>query len=181
MKITTIMKVGILLKLKSQNSAYIVSFDTFAIQPFIKENKMMSRVIERNQVLFLPRKPFHTISKSCTYYGKSFKTAINSSKYILHKRHKLPFIIAHDHGLPLIFLPTMSPTSEHNIWIALHAIENFKGDNMGCTIYLANDYSIDVNVSEGTIQRQYALGQLLKINFLKKQRQLLGSTSFINN
>ena len=156
-------------------STYIVSFNTFVLQPVLKEDRMTTGVIERDRLVTVPRKPVHIIRKSCLYYGKSFQTATNSSKLILNKSHKVPIVVAHDFGTPLIFIPTMSATSEHNVWISLHAIENLKGDNMGCTIYFGNDYSIKVNVSEATINRQYTLGSLLQKNFQKKQRQLNGN------
>lgn len=165
-------------KEKLKQKSYTASFDTFVLQPILQENRMSTRVIERNQLLVIPNKASHIISKTCTYYGKSLKTATNSSKFVLHKSHKLPIVVAHDYGIPLIFLPTMSYTSEQNVWIAWHAIENLQGDDMGCTIYLANNYSIRVNVSEQTLYRQYTLGSILERNFRKKQRQLSGSPNF---
>ena len=81
--------------------------------------------------------------------------------------------------MPFIFLPTMSPTSPHNVWIALHAIENIKSNKMGCIIYLENNRYIQVNVSATTMHRQYTFGSFLEKDFLKKQRQL-NRPSFYN-
>jgi len=146
----------------------------------MKENRMTTQIIERDQILTIPRKSLHIVRKSCQYYENSLDAAKNSSKLILHKSHKLPIVVAHDFGLPLILIPTMSFDSEHNVLIALHAIENFQGDSMGCTIYLENNYSIKVNVSEATIYRQYSLGTIIEKNFHKKQRQLSRHSSFGN-
>lgn len=153
-------------------SPYIISFDTFMLQPVIKDNKMTTRIVERSKELTSPRKPLHLVRRSCHYYGNSYKSATNSAKLILSKSHKIPIVIAHDFGKPLVFLPTMSPNSEHNIWISLHAIDNVKANKMGCTIFLENKSSFKVNVSEATIHRQHTLGSVLKKKYQKKFRQL---------
>ena len=88
------------------------------LQPVIKGNKISTRVIERNCELNIPRKPIHIVKKSCDYYGGSFQNSTNTAKLALGKHHKTPIIVAHDFGTPYIFLPTMSPTSEQNIWIS---------------------------------------------------------------
>lgn len=151
---------------------YHISFETFALQPIVQENKISTLIIEQHKEFIIPKKPSHIVRKSCDFYGGSMKIATSMSKHTLGNRHKTPIIIAHDFGMPFIFLPTMSPTSEHNVWISLHAIENIKPDKMGCIIHLENNRSIKLNVSPTTMHRQYTLGCFLEKDFLKKQRQL---------
>ena len=162
-----------------KTSNYHISFETFALQPVMQENKISTLVIEQNHEFIIPRKPSHIVRKSCDFYGGSLENATNASRYTLGNRHKTPIIIAHDFGMPFIFLPTMSASSLHNVWISLHAIENIKPDNMGCIIHLVNDRSIKVNVSPTTMHRQYTFGSFLEKDFLKKQRQL-NRPSFYN-
>ena len=166
---------------KKRIGSYIVSFDTFLLQPVIKGNKISTRVIERNGELNVPRKPIHIVRKSCDYYGGSLQNSTNTAKLALGKRHKTPIIVAHDFGVPYIFLPTMSPTSEQNIWVSYSAIDNIEPDDMGCIIYLENDRSFKFNVSATTMYRQYAVATLLEKNFLKKQRQLNRPSNFENS
>jgi len=151
---------------------YIVSFDTLLLLPMVKGNKISTLVIERNGELNVLRKPIHIVKKSCDYYGGSLQNSTNTAKLAIGKRHKTPIIVAHDFGVPYIFLPTMSPNSEQNAWISYSAIEKIEPDNMGCTLYLENDLSFKFDISSTTMYRQYAVATLLEKNFLKKQRQL---------
>ena len=165
---------------KKQIANYIVSFDTFMLQPVNKGNKIATRVIERNGELSVPRKPIHIVKKSCDYYGGSLQNSMNTAKLTLGKHHKPPIIVAHDFGIPYIFLPTMSPTSEQNIWVSYRAIDNIEPTDMGCIIYLENNRSFKVNISAATMYRQYTFASILEKNFLKKQKQLNRPSPFGN-
>lgn len=160
---------------------YVISFDTFMLQPVNVDNKIVAtRVIERNCELTIPKKPIHIVKKSCDYYGGSLQTSINIAKIALGKHHKTPIIVAHDFGTPYIFLPTMSPTAEENIWISYHAIDFIERDNVGSIVHLENNLSFKVNISASTMYRQYAFGNLLEKNFYKKQKHLNRPSSFSN-
>nr|WP_192598723.1 competence protein ComK [Sporosarcina limicola] len=160
-------------------SNYIVSFDTFMLQPIYQDNKISTRVIERNGEIYIPRKPIHIIKKSCEYYGGSLQNSTNSARLTLRKRHKTPIIIANDFGKPCIFLPTISPNSEQNVWFLYHAIDNIESNPLGCTVYMENNRSFKVNISATTMYRQYAFCSILEKDFLKKQKQLSRPSSFM--
>ncbi|WP_318617924.1 competence protein ComK [Sporosarcina sp. YIM B06819] len=156
---------------------YIVSFDTFMLQPIEVGNTISTHVIERNGELNVPRKPIHIVKKSCDYYGGSLQTSINTARLALRNRHKTPIIVAHDFGTPYIFLPTMSPASEQNAWISYRAIDDIEPDKMSSIIYFENNRSVKINISGATMHRQLAFCKLLEKKFLNKQR-LLNSPSF---
>ena len=166
------------LKNKKRSAQYIISFDTFMLRPMFQDNKVFTHVNERNGDLSVPRQPIHIVKNSCDYYGNSLHNSTNSSKMVLGKRHKTPIILAHDFGIPYIFLPTMSPSSDQNVWISYNAIENIEEDNLGCIITLENGRSFKLNVSPTTMYRQYAFATILEKNFLKKQRQLNRPSTF---
>jgi competence protein ComK len=166
------------LKKPNLSSKYHVSFDTFILQPVKKGNKIETRVMERDGELTVPRKPHHIISKSCIYYGGSLQNATNSTTDTIGIRHKIPIIVAHDYGMPCIFLPTMSPSSEQNVWLAFHAINYFLPDDMGCVVHFENGQSILLNISVATMQRQYSYAALLSKNFVYRQKQLNRPSSF---
>ena len=160
-----------------QYSPYLISLDTFVLEPFPMDNKPGTRVLERTKEFIIPHKPIHTVRKSCLHYGNSLKSATNTAKIFLNHRQKVPIVIAYDHGRPLVFLPTMSANSEHNVWIALHAISNYKTTKKGwCMIYLDYNLSIEVNVSQITFDRQYTLGALLEKEYKRKYGRLNGTS-----
>ena len=163
---------------KKRNVSYIVSFDTFMLQPVIKGNKLSTRIIERNRELDIPGKPLHIVKESFSHYGGSLQNSMNTAKLTFGKRHKTPIILAHDFGVPYIFIPTMSPASELNTWILHSAIENIEEDNLGSIIHFENNRSFKVNVSATTMYRQSAFATILEKNFYKKQRGLNRPSTF---
>ncbi|NYF23886.1 competence protein ComK [Sporosarcina sp. JAI121] len=169
------------MKKKKKTENYIVSFDTFMLQPVIKDNQVSTQVIERNGVVHVPRKPLHIVKKSCEYYAGSFQNSTNNAKLVIGKRHKLPIIVAHDFGVPYIFLPTMSPSADQNTWISHNAIENIEEHDLGSVILLENGQSFVLNVSATTMHRQHSFATILEKIFLKKQRQLNRLSPFRGN
>ncbi len=159
---------------------YIVSFDTFILKPVLEDNRISTRIIERNGEFSIPRKPLHIVRKSCEHYGGSLQNSTNSARITLNNRHKTPIIIASDFGRPCIFMPTISPHSEQNIWFSYHAIENIEATPLGCKIHLENQRSFTTTISASTMYRQYAFCAILEKNFLKKQQQLSRPSTFVN-
>ncbi|WP_203245904.1 competence protein ComK [Sporosarcina beigongshangi] len=151
---------------------YVISFDTFMLQPVTVGETISTLVIERNREFLVPQRPIHIVRKSCNYYGNPLQNSVNFAKIALGNHHKMPIIVAHDFGIPYIFLPTMSPTSEQNVWISYHAITRIEPDDLGCVIHFENNRSYRVNISAPTMYRQISFCNLLEKDFAKKQKQL---------
>ncbi|AOV08538.1 competence protein ComK [Sporosarcina ureilytica] len=155
---------------------YIISTNTLVLQTIRKESRLMTLIMEKDNQFTHPRKALHLIRASCRHYGTSLKVATHNAKNILNNRHKVPIVVAFDHGTPLIMIPTLSTASEQNIWIAFHAIVNIKPEGAGCTIIeLTNQHFIKVDSSETTIQRQIALAYLLQRDYKQKFSQFGGA------
>ncbi|KXH84120.1 competence protein ComK [Sporosarcina sp. HYO08] len=158
---------------------YVITFDTFMLQPIRDGNKLSTRVIERNNDFILPRKPLHIVRKSCDHYGGSLQNSTNTAKHTLGNKHKTPIILAQGFGAPYIFLPTLSPNSEQNVWISYHAIDYFETHGLGSIVHLENNQSFKLNIASTTLYRQYSFAGFLEKNFLKRQKQLMNPTQMI--
>lgn len=158
---------------------YLINSDTFVLQPIREDYKLSTRVIERNAEFELPKKPIQIVKKTCELYGASLKTRTLTARHALGNRHKTPIVVAHAFDTPYIFLPTMSPNSEENIWISYQAIVDFQEENVGCSILLENGYKVKVNVSTPTMWRQFAFAALLERDFAKKQFLLHRPRTFL--
>ena len=157
------------LQMMNPKSQFVISTSTFVLQTIRKENSLKTQIIEGDHTFIHPRKSMHLIRAACQHYGTSLKVATSHARRILNNRHKVPILVAFDRGIPLIMIPTMSSTSEQNIWISFHSIVNYKADELGNTIiYLMNNHSITVNVSESTIQRQVSLAHILQLDYQNK-------------
>lgn len=158
---------------ESFTANYIVTFDTFLLQPIRVKDAVATHVIERSAEFTVPRKPIHIVRKSCLYYGGSLQNSTNTARLTLRNRHKLPIVLTHGFGRPYIFLPTLSPSSEQNLWIAYHAIDNYEADGLGSVVHFENGRTVSLNISALTLQRQHSFAAILEKDFLKKQQLLL--------
>lgn len=158
---------------------YYLSFDTLMLQPKIDGNKVFTRVIERNRTLTVLKKSIHIVTSSCNFYGSSYTTVMNTSKRLFgDNKQKAPFLLTNGFGIPFIFIPTLSPTSDQNVWISYHAIDFYAADGLGISVTLENGMKYKLDISVPTMNRQYALAKLLERDFMKRQRSY-DRTSFL--
>jgi len=150
---------------------YYLSFDTLMLLPIEEGNKIFTRVIERNRTLTVLQKPIHIVTGSCSFYGSSYKNVMNTSRLLFgDNKQKAPLLTANAFGIPLIFIPTLSPLSDQNVWISYHAIDFFEVDGLGISVTLENGEKYKLGISMPTMYRQYSLAKLLEKNFLRKQK-----------
>src|SRR6476660_7774639 len=98
---------------------YHLSYDSLMLLLKEEGNKVFTRVIERNRTLTVAKKSIQIVTSSCTFYGSSYKTVMNTSKRLFgDNKQKAPFILTNAFGIPLIFIPTLSPQSDQNVWIS---------------------------------------------------------------
>lgn len=151
------------------NKPYIISANTLCLQTKRKENRIQTLVVDKDKTFLHPRRPLHLIRSSCHHYNTTLEVVTRFAKKILNDRHKVPIAIAVDHGIPLIMIPTLAASSEQNIWIAFHAIKNFRPSEAGFTVIeLTDNYHLKIQTSEATIQRQIALAYLLQREYQSK-------------
>ena len=169
-----------MLDVKVLKAPYYVSFDTFVLEPYVYDDEIITRVIERRQEFLVKEKPLQIVKNSINLYGGSFKQATHYAKQVIGNYHKTPIIVAHDYGIPYIFIPTLSPNSDHNVWIASHSIDNYSAVPQGCMVYLENNQAVKVNVSFNTIARQYSFANTLGKRFDKVRRHLNNPHEFFD-
>lgn len=158
---------------------YHISFDTLMLQPKGEGTKTFTRVIERNRTLTVPKKSIHIVTSSCAFFGSSYTTVMNTSRRLFgDNKQKAPFLLANGFGIPFIFIPTLSPLSNQNVWISYHAIDFYEADGLGTSITLENGKKYKLDISETTMNRQYALAKLLERDYMKRQRSY-DRTSFL--
>ena len=170
---------GIEMDLTEFATRYHVSYDTLMLLPKEEGNKLFTRVIERTRTLTIAKKPIHIVNGSCIFYGSNYKVVMNTSKLLFgDNKQKAPLLIANAFGIPLIFIPTLSPQSDQNVWLSYHAIDFFKEDGLGTIVTLENGERFKLDISITTMQRQYSLARLLERDFLKAQR-IMDRSSFL--
>ncbi|MDN4606762.1 competence protein ComK [Sporosarcina highlanderae] len=156
---------------KDLNTRYIITEKTFVLAPEkTVDNKVFTRVMEREKTLIVSKKPIHIVTRSCAEYGSDYTTALKASKVLFgNNRQKSPILLANSYGTPYIFIPTLSPQSDQNVWIAYHAIDLFNTDGLGTSVYFDNGQRFKTEISAPTLYRQYALARMIEKDFLKKR------------
>lgn len=154
-------------------SNYLVSFNTVSLEPIWIEHKLCTRVTENHAEFIVKMKPINIIKKSLLFYGTSYKHATFFSKEAIGNLHKVPIIVSHDFGHPLIMMPTLSPESDGNIWISFSAVDYYSQNSIGqCLVHFTNTKVIPVNVSYSTMCRQFVLCHFLTNHFQKTRQHI---------
>ncbi|WP_040224732.1 competence protein ComK [Bhargavaea cecembensis] len=157
------------MEIKKLSSPYFITFDTLSLEPTKVDGKPYTIVTEKKEQFLLERRPLYNLKKSCELYGTTLRQAVQTSSRLIGNHHKVPVLIVQDLGMPCILMPTLSPQSEANIWIALHGVDDYWGDSAGCEIRLENGNIIETDVSVQTMNRQYALACRLDKKFSRMQ------------
>ncbi|MGE7090226.1 competence protein ComK [Lysinibacillus sp. NPDC048646] len=153
-------------------NGYLMSFNTYLLQPIQHDSKIFTRVIDKHNELIVTRKPMHVLRKSCLSLGTTYEAAKYSAKRFFGNQHKLPIVVAYDYGFPCIFLPTYSPNSIHNTWIGLHAISNIIPNEIGCIVTLKNGMHIELTITYASISKQFVNASMLYKHYMGERKQL---------
>lgn len=154
-------------------SNYLVSFNTIALEPIWIEHKLCTRVIENHAEFIVKMKPINIIKKSLLFYGTSYKHAAFFSKEAIGNLHKVPIMVSHDFGHPIIMMPTLSSESDGNIWISFSAVDYYTQNSLGqCLVHFRNAKVVPVNVSYTTMCRQFVLCHFLTNHFQKTRQHM---------
>lgn len=62
---------------------YLVSFNTYVLQPIQHNSKIFTHVIDKHNELIVTRKPLHVLRKSCISLGTTYEAAKQSAKRFL--------------------------------------------------------------------------------------------------
>ncbi|AYC30127.1 competence protein ComK [Paenisporosarcina cavernae] len=158
---------------QSYISEYLVTFSTLALVPHTINGRLYTRVIENHAEFVVHQKPLTIIKKSLAFYGTTLSQSILYSRQIVGNLNKVPIILSHDFGSPLILFPTLSPESEHNIWIAFGAIDHYDQTVKGqCTVHFKRDKKLEVPSSFNTMCRQFFLCHYLTNHYMKMRETL---------
>lgn len=158
--------------------SYIMSFNTFYLEPFKKDNRIYSRIIDKHNEIIVSQKPMYVIRKSCLFLGTNYEATRSLSKQFFGNQHKLPIILTHDFGIPCIFIPIFSARSDLNAWIGLHAIEQAMPFQNGTKVILKNGEELMLSTQYGAFSKQFVNAFMLKKHFLKVRRALIEDSSF---
>ncbi|WP_343795362.1 competence protein ComK [Bacillus carboniphilus] len=155
------------MKKRNVRNDYEISPNTMAILPHKYGSRVFSSVLEVNDSLIVPKKPFETIEHSCGYYGSSFGGRKEGTRQLMSVTHKAPVAIDPYHFI--YFFPTHSPTREQCAWISLLHVLDFSPANQDETkVTFINKQSITLPISIDTFKNQLFRTSFLMVRFMQR-------------
>jgi len=148
---------------------YEINPQTMAIIPMEYGSKIYSKILEVDEELISPFKPYEIIKKSCQYFGSSYEGRKEGTRELIGITHKAPIVI--DTNTSIYFFPTTSPVNIQCIWFAHDHILSHRKDSSNQTIVVfRNKQSLIAPVSYRSFQNQVLRTALLKTKLMQRIR-----------
>ena len=128
---------------------YKINSNTCAL---IQENIGTTKIIDDKNEIIINTPLNKILNYNCIYYGSSLKGRLESTKYILGNKYKLPIII--EENKEIIFFPTTSTRNENCIWLSLQNIDRYENHQTYITVHFKNLQKLDINISSNFFENQ---------------------------
>lgn len=144
---------------------YEINSDTLAIIP-LGDN--VSEVYESEAKYIVNKSPNAIIKENCEFYGSSYEGRCKGTKNLTGIKSKYPIIIEESRNI--IFFPTSSVRSNHNIWIALNNIKSYSEKNLNGRIIFKNNEKIDLDISYYSLDNQICRAYMLNSKLYDRKK-----------
>jgi len=144
---------------------YTINKKTLAIIPI---NRKQSKIYESENAFVINQNSNKIIEENCKYFGSSYEGRKRGTMELIGVTHKAPIVIGEDEEL--IFFPTCSPRLNDCSWISLNNIESNKAYADESLIKFNNNFILQVNVSNKTIDNQILRSTRLE-SVIRKRNQ----------
>ncbi|WP_249365259.1 competence protein ComK [Cytobacillus citreus] len=140
---------------------YEINPNTMIIMPVTYGSKIYSRIMEFEDELVSPFKPFDIIKKSCLFFGSSYEGRKEATKQLTGITHKAPITI--DSTNFIYFFPTTSASNPQCIWISQEHIHFHRPtDTANTNVIFKNKQSLTIPISYNSFNNQLLRTALLK-------------------
>ncbi|TCI65846.1 competence protein ComK [Exiguobacterium sp. SH0S2] len=141
--------------------------DTRALVPVFNEyGEAETLVYQPDGVHRLKGSPIHLLESACLYYGSSIQGRIEAARHVLGPHRKTPVVM--DWHADAVFFPTIAKESPDCAWINFQHVTGIKKSGNGTRIQFLTGESIQVPVSDHTVQRQKQRSIELSYAFQKR-------------
>lgn len=118
----------------------------------IQENIKTTKIIDDQNEKIIHTPINQIINNNCIYNGSSLKGRLESTKYNLGNKYKLPIVV--EETKEIILFPTTSSKSDHCTWISLHNIDSYIDHKTYITVYFKNNQKLDIKISSESFEKQ---------------------------
>jgi len=140
---------------------------TMAIIPVPYGSKIYSKIVEVDDELLSPFRPFDIIKKSCRFYASSFAGRKEGTRELIGVTHKAPIVI--DPIQSIYFFPTASPSKAECAWISLEHVDSYrKRDRYETEVTFRNRQVHVFPISVNSFENQLLRTALLRSKMLQR-------------
>lgn len=143
---------------------------TMAIIPVPYGSKIYSKILEMDDELLSPFRPFDIIKKSCRFYASSFSGRKEGTKALIGVTHKAPIVI--DPIQSIYFFPTASPSKPDCAWISLEHVDSYRKAERNMTeVTFRNRKTYTFPLSINSFENQLLRTALLRSKMLQRSTE----------
>lgn len=125
---------------------YIIKMHTIAFIPYFNEcGKLMTIVVEMDDVVMVDLAPIALMEWNLRYYGSSMRGAKEGTKSVLGNINRPPLTVCEAKGI--YWFPSKSARADDCIWFALHNVVDCEVVNGKVCVLLTDNGFIEVDVS----------------------------------
>lgn len=144
---------------------YEISSDTYAI---IAVNDKLTKIIEKENELYIEKSSLEIIKENCIFYGSSFNGRYECSKSIFKSSYKLPIVV--EETTPIVFFPISSPKYTNSSWFALQNINHLCKHDSDTSVVFNCGKNILFKTSYVILKNQLLRATQLKCIMYERQR-----------
>ncbi|RDI36481.1 competence protein ComK [Falsibacillus pallidus] len=135
-----------------ENNQYLATNQTMGLFP-IHHPTFQTKIYDRDNIFYSTQSPMEIIEETCLTRGASYEGRVQSVRTMLNYPYKTPLLLCQMEML--CAFPTMSPTSNENVWIFPNHIKYFSKSLRHVSVTFLNDETVTVKCSIAAFTKQY--------------------------
>ncbi len=146
---------------------YEVNPHTMMLKPIEYGARTFTQILEMDDVLVSPFKPFEILRKSCEFFGSSYEGRKEGTKKLTGIVYKAPIIV--NPQMSIFLFPTASPNKQECVWVSHSHVRNYDRTKDGSTkVFFQNRQSCDIPISYSSFENQMLRTSDLRIAYSQR-------------
>ncbi|WP_064092180.1 competence protein ComK [Rossellomorea aquimaris] len=158
---------------------YEVNPHTMMLKPIEYGSRTFTEILEVDDVLVSPFKPFEILRKSCEFFGSSYEGRKEGTKKLTGIVYKAPIIV--NPQMSIFLFPTVSPTKQECAWVSHSHVRRYDRSNAGFTkVFFQNRQSCDIPISYSSFENQMLRTSDLRIAYSQRISEMESKYTMVN-
>ncbi|KAA9013808.1 competence protein ComK [Niallia endozanthoxylica] len=160
-------------------SQYIINRYTDALASHFHNGYEYTQVLEGTETFLVAQSPDDIVKESFLQNGSTLEGAIESARYHLNKKYKLPVVLSAKHHIALIRCPAVDKTGI--VWLVhshIHSIEPDPNHHNKTIVHTNHGHSFTIDMKLDRLQTRRSQASFLNSTLLKNSEMNKAMTFF---